>query len=128
MRRMSDTELLLVLPQLLGISFAMVLLGILYTNEKCIYAALAVLFLLILRSHVLYILGTTLHTTIRSLGTLLVTSVLGTLYLTIITGYAYIFRLLSRDIVQKFSHDQNIKSSFIQVNQQTAREDFEKLW
>lgn len=128
MRPMSDTELLRVLPQFLGITFALLLFAFLREDMRFMYVASGILFLLILRVRFLFILGSVLHTILKTLGSSLVTFILGTLYLTVITLYAFLFRMLNKDIVQKFSYTMPSRTSFVQQERAFTKEDFEKLW
>lgn len=125
---MSDTEFLKVLPQFLGISFALLIFAILKEDMRFIYIATGILFLLILRVHFLFILGSVLHTILKTLGSSLVTFILGTLYLTVITLYAFLFRVLNKDIVHKFSYTVPSRTSFVHQERAFTKEDFEKLW
>lgn len=125
---MSPDEFLKVSPQFLGISFALILLGLLTENTNLFYGALILLALLIIRVRMLYTVGTLLHDTLTLLGRVLVHTVLGGLFLTVISVYAYLYRFVNRHVAHAFKSGKERTTTYVEVENISIQESLRKPW
>lgn len=126
--KQNDTDFNKVLPQFLGISFALVFLSIWHDNQVFLFIVLSILFLLIIRAKILVTLGIMLHEIIKFLGQSITVFVLGFVYIFLITPYGFIFRFFQKDIHLKFNFKNTDNTFFIDSTTKYTRDYFERPW
>lgn len=126
--QLREEELIEVLPQFLGITFALGFFSYYLHKENLLLIALGVLFLLIIRFRPLLFVGRLLHGTLKSAGRYFTFALLGFLYIVLISPYAFLVRLFVRESRVKFSAEKEKGTSFFERNKTYEKSDFEKVW
>lgn len=125
---MQKDELVEVLPQLLGIIFALVLLGTFTSHSFLLYGALLLLLSLILRLRFLLTLARVLHSIISQSARLLTYALLVFSYICIITPYALVYRIFNRKATAKFTLPSPDGTFYIDSTHTYNKEYFEHPW